>query len=102
MQFIRVQRGGSNLFFVFFCIFLYGPYTKIPKIPVFFQTKNTKKYKKIKTVLEQFSSEVEHRECQINTISMYRNYATQKQPIGQLIVIDYVKYVYILLLNYVK
>eukprot|EP00116_Pleurobrachia_bachei_P011817 sb/3472079/ len=37
-------RGGSNLFF---CIFLYGPYTKMPKIPVFFQTKNTKKYKKI-------------------------------------------------------
>eukprot|EP00116_Pleurobrachia_bachei_P004678 sb/3464940/ len=44
---LYTNGGVPTYFFVFFCTFLYGPYTKIPKIAVFFQTKNTKKYKKI-------------------------------------------------------
>eukprot|EP00116_Pleurobrachia_bachei_P012491 sb/3472753/ len=43
---IRVSGGVPTYFFVFFCTFLYGPYTKMPKILVFFRQKIQKNTKK--------------------------------------------------------
>eukprot|EP00116_Pleurobrachia_bachei_P014025 sb/3474287/ len=63
---IGVGGGGSNLFF---CIFLYFLSGKKQEFWVFLCMVHTKKYKKI-----QKNHEI---------------YATQKQPIGQLIVIDH-------------